>query len=202
MKNYGLNKIFVEGSSDKIFVDFLLEEYFKIIDAELVIDLKGKDKLKRHPYLIDTKRVEESSKNLVVFDTDTTKNEGGRQAKIDFINSISEELNVNFELFLLPFDNETEGVLENLLETIFNDKFLFFDECWNSMVECLNNSVMNDLNLPAQKAKMYSKIDLFKKYRNTDWDYKSSSKYNYKDEGIWNIDFQNNPNLQKLITFI
>jgi hypothetical protein len=46
MKKYGENKIFVEGKSDKIFIDFLLLQFFNIEDKNLVIDVEGKDKLK------------------------------------------------------------------------------------------------------------------------------------------------------------
>jgi hypothetical protein len=45
MEKYGLNKIFVEGKSDKLFIDFILKSFFGIEDNNLVVDVKGKDKL-------------------------------------------------------------------------------------------------------------------------------------------------------------
>ncbi len=51
MKKYGENKIFVEGKSDKIFIDFLLLQFFNIEDKNLVIVVEGKDKLKNNPLL-------------------------------------------------------------------------------------------------------------------------------------------------------
>ena len=63
MNIYALNKIFVEGESDKRFIDFLLNTFYEIIDADLVIDVKGKDKLKDNPLLIDERRKSEGAKN-------------------------------------------------------------------------------------------------------------------------------------------
>ncbi|MEB3801069.1 hypothetical protein INQ45_08395 [Flavobacterium columnare] len=201
MKNYGQNKIFVEGKSDKLFIDFLLSEYFKIEDEKVVISVGGKDNLKNQPDLLDTRRIDEKAKNLVVFDTDTLKNEGGREAKIKFINQIADSLNVKFELFLLPFDNEIEGMLEDLLQTLFDDKLMFFDECWDNMIDCFKKTEIVNLNIPAQKAKIFSKIDLFEKHKVEKWKTKPEE-YNFTDKGIWNINFKNNPSLKKLITFI
>jgi hypothetical protein len=55
MKKYGLNKIFVEGKSDKLFIDFLLKSFFDIEDLSIVIDVKGKDKLIDKPLFADIK---------------------------------------------------------------------------------------------------------------------------------------------------
>lgn len=55
MKKYGLNKIFVEGKSDKLFIDFLLKTFFEIEDLSVVIDVKGKDKLMINLYLLTLK---------------------------------------------------------------------------------------------------------------------------------------------------
>ena len=71
MKKYGENKIFVEGKSDKIFIDFLLLQFFNIEDKNLVIVVEGKDKLKNNPLLVNERRRSENSKNLIIFDTDS-----------------------------------------------------------------------------------------------------------------------------------
>jgi hypothetical protein len=195
---YGLNKIFVEGSSDKIFVDFLLEKFFEITDNSLVIDVAGKDKLINQPLLSDKRRIDEKAKNLIIFDTDTTKNEGGRKVKLDWLLNLNKE----FKIYLLPFNDESEGVLENLLDTCIKPEFAFFDNCWDKMIDCITSSNYENLNIPAQKASIYSKIDLFKKYRTKNWDYKSSTKYDYSDNGIWTINPEDNEELKKLIDFI
>ncbi len=204
MRNYGLNKIFVEGTSDKLFIDFILKKYFEIDDPELVVATKGKDKLKTQPDLVNAKRLAERAKNLVIFDTDSTdkKYNGGREKRLEEYNSVAENLNIAFNIYLLPFNDENEGVLENLLNTCFRNEFNHFDKCWHGMVECLKASKMENLNIPAQKALVFSKIDLFKNFRENKWEYSSSSKYDYFDAGIWNLEIENNTNLKSLVDFI
>ena len=101
MNIYALNKIFVEGESDKRFIDFLLNTFYEIIDADLVIDVKGKDKLKDNPLLIDERRKSEGAKNLIIFDTDfdNSTSKGGREKRLE------EYINLNCP-FIKNFDYE------------------------------------------------------------------------------------------------
>ncbi|CAD0001763.1 DUF3226 domain-containing protein [Flavobacterium salmonis] len=202
MKEYGLNKIFVEGKSDKLFIDFLLKSYFEIEDLNLVIDVKGKDKLIDQPLLADIKRKEEKAKNIIIFDTDSTKINGGRKQRIEDLNNIEIKLDTKFEIYLLPFNDEREGILEDLLNICVKKDFNFFDKCWSVMLSCIGDSKAENLNIPAQKAFLYSKIDLFKKYRSTNWDYKGSTVYDYSDKNIWEINPDENIELKKLLDFI
>jgi hypothetical protein len=115
---------------------------------------------------------------------------------------VANELNVEFKMYLLPFDDDREGILENLLDNCVNDNFKFFDSCWNEMLECIKKSKYDKLNIPAQKGFLYSKIDLFKNYRIRNWDYKGATVYDYSDKNIWNMDPKSNKELKKLIDFI
>lgn len=199
---YGSNKIFVEGKSDKLFIDFLLKSFFDIEDSDLVIDVKGKDKLIDQPLFYDAKRIDEKAKNIIIFDTDSAKIDGGRTQRLKYLKSIEEKINTIFEIYLLPFNNETEGILEDLLSGCINEDFNFFDGCWHTMIDCISKSSYEKLNIPAQKGFLYSKIDLFKNYRSTSWDYKGSPVYDYSDNNIWTIKPEENINLKKLLDFI
>ena len=126
MKKYGINKIFVEGKSDKLFIDFLLKCFFKIEDSTIVIDVKGKDKLIDQPLLADNKRIKENAKNIIIFDTDSTKVDGGREKRLEELGAIQTKLKLNFEIFLLPFNDEREGILEDLLNICVKSDFSFF----------------------------------------------------------------------------
>lgn len=204
MKEYGLNKIFVEGESDKKFIDFLLLQFFGINNPELVIDVKGKDKLKDNPLLINERRRSEGAKNLIIFDTDFNNSisKGGREKRLQEYQSVGIDLNIQLSVFLLPFNDEIEGLLEDLLNSCLKKEFNFFDSCWNTMIDCAKASNIDKINLPAQKAFLFSKIDLFKEHRSEKWDYKSSSKYKYDDNGIWEFERDKNENLDKLLKFI
>lgn len=203
MRQYGNNKIFVEGSSDKNFIDFLLKKFYDIDDKNIVIDVKGKDKLKDNPLLINEKRKAENAKNLVIFDTDSIE-KGGREKRLNEYSELAKELEVDFKIFLLPFNDDREGILENLINTCFKSEFSFFDRCWDEMIKCIQRKKIENLNIPAQKVFVFSKIDLFKNNRIAieKWDYKSSSKYNYSDNGIWDFNRENNLELDKLMNFI
>jgi hypothetical protein len=202
MKKYGLNKIFVEGKSDKLFIDFLLKSFFDIEDLSIVIDVKGKDKLIDQPLFADIKRKEEKAKNIIIFGTDSTKINGGRKQRIEGLNSVQTKLDTKFEIYLLPFNDKREGILEDLLNICVKSDFSFFDKCWDVMLGCITDSKAKNLNIPAQKAFLYSKIDLFKKHRSTNWDYKGSTVYDYSDKNIWEINPDENIELKKLLDFI
>lgn len=202
MKEYGENKIFVEGESDKKFIDFLLLQFFGINVPDLVIDVKGKDRLRDNPLLINERRRSENAKNLVIFDTDSVDKQGGRQKRLEEYQTVGTDLNIQLTIFLLPFNDDNEGLLENLLNTCLKEEFNFFDNCWNTMIECAKKSDIQNINLPAQKAFLFSKIDLFKAHRSEKWNYKSSSNYLYDDGGIWEFDRDKNENLDKLLKFI
>lgn len=202
MKEYGSNKIFVEGKSDKLFIDFLLKSFFEIEDSNLVIDVKGKDKLIDQPLLYDAKRIDEKGKNIIIFDTDSSKIAGGRAQRLQDLKNIEEKISTIFEIYLLPFNDETEGILEDLLNECINRDFDFFDSCWSAMLNCISQADYKKLNIPAQKGFLYSKIDLFKNYRSINWDYKGATVYNYSDNNIWIIKPEENINLKKLLDFI
>lgn len=99
----------------------------------------------------------------------------------------------------MPFDDSREGCLENLLDTCIKNKFDFFNNCWELMLECIKESEIKELNIPGQKALLYSKLDLIKKHRKENW---SKDCYDYSDENIWEIDHNKNKELKKLLDFI
>jgi hypothetical protein len=199
-----LDRIFVEGEIDKVFIEALLKKHFNIENDKLVIVSGGKDNLKRLPILFDVERKNKSAKNLLIFDTDYIEKGGGRAKRIEEYKMIQKELNLNFEIYLFPNNDETEGEVEDLIKTCFLADFAFFDECWNGMISCLeNNKIEKPLNVPAKEGFLFSKIDLFKNHRqNETWNYAKLTKYDYTDEGIWNLETKNNPKLEKLVHFI
>jgi hypothetical protein len=180
----------------------LLKSFFDIEDLNIIIDVNGKDKLIDQPLFADIKRKEEKAKNIIIFDTDSTKINGGRKQRIEGLNSVETKLDTKFEMYLLPFNDEREGILEDLLNICVKRDFSFFDKCWDVMLSCITDSRAKNLNIPAQKAFLYSKIDLFKKQRSTNWDYKGSTVYDYSDKNIWEINPDENIELKKLLDFI
>ena len=204
MNDYGSSRIFVEGEIDKIFIDALLNKHFGIIDSNLVIATNGKDKLIDSPILIDTIRKKRNAKNIVLFDTDYLSKDGGRVKRLNEYQNIAAELQVEFKIYLFPNNDETEGEVEDVIKTCFNKNFSSFDDCWAEMIECFQkNNFDKELNIPAKEGFLFSKIDLFKNYRqNENWNYARLTKYDYSDAGIWNLETSKNPVLEKLLNFI
>lgn len=202
MKEVGLNKIFVEGRSDKIFIETILLKYFGLNNKELVIDTNGKDSLLTQPDLADEMRKAENAKNLIIFDTDFIEKDGGREKRLREYNDIATNLSITFEIFLLPFNDEREGELENLVKTCFNKKFRFFDTCWNTMMKCFSsNTLEKGLNLPTIDGYIYSYVDLFEDYKERQYENKKT-KIDFLDTGLWNLEINENAELKKLIDFI
>lgn len=204
MKNYNLNKIFVEGEIDKVFIDYILFKHFQISDNQLVIEVGGKDNLSKQNELKNTVRIINNAKNLLIFDTDFKEKGGGREKRLEEYLKIGNDLKTNFEVYLLPFNDEIEGEVEDLIKTCFNKDFDFFDNCWNEMLKCFEkNEIRDQLNVPAKEGFLFSKIDLFKNFRqNKKWNYSKLTKYDFSDAGIWNLEITDNPKLENLLNFI
>jgi hypothetical protein len=204
MKNYNLNLIFVEGEIDKVFIDFVLLKHFQIVDHDLVVVVNGKDRLSKQIELKNVIRKTSNAKNLLIFDTDFKEKGGGRVQRLAEYQAVAKEVGVEFQIFLLPFNDKTEGEVEDLIKTCFNKNFDFFDNCWNEMLKCFEkHTVEKPLNVPAKEGFLFSKIDLFKNYRqNQSWNYNRLTRYDFSDEGIWNLDFKTNPKLENLVNFI
>ena len=204
MNKYALNKIFVEGEIDKLFIDSLLKKHFNIDDLNLVIATKGKDNLQDSPILIDRILKKRESKNIILFDTDYISKDGGRVKRLKEYSEIGTQLDIKLNVYLFPNDDETEGEVEDVIKTCFNKDFDIFDNCWSQMLNCFEkNNFEKELNIPAKEGFLFSKIDLFKNYRqNTSWNYSKLTKYDYSDVGIWNLEINENPMLEKLVNFI
>jgi hypothetical protein len=200
----GLNKIFVEGEIDKVLINAILKKHFNLYDETIIVAIGGKDNLKSDPTLIDRERQKKSSKNLLIFDTDYIEKGGGRIQRLTEYEAVAKEVGVEFQIFLFPFNDGTEGEVEDLIKTCFNKNFDFFDNCWNEMLKCFEKyTIEKPLNVPAKQGFLFSKIDLFKNYRqNQNWNYNRLTRYDFLDEGIWNIEIKDNPKLENLVNFI
>ena len=204
MGDYALNKIFVEGETDKIFIDALLKKHLNIVDPDLVISTNGKDNLIDSPIFIDGIRKKRNVKNIILFDTDYLSKGGGRETRLKEYLDIESQLGVLFKIYLFPNNDETEGEVEDIIKTCFNKEFDSFDNCWSEMLMCFKKKDFEKtLNIPAKEGFLFSKIDLFKNYRqNQNWNYSKLTKYDYSDSGIWNLEINENPILEKLVNFI
>jgi len=199
-RSVGLNKIFVEGDSDKAFIEAVLSKQFGIVcnkseNRDLVINTGGKDNLINQPDLVNQERRSISAKNIVIFDADYETKNGGIKRRREEYEEIGKRINSEFIVYLLPND-EAEGELEKLISTCFKKEFAFFDSCWKTMISCLENQKDFKLNLPNIKGYIYAYEDLLEAHK------LSKLKFDFLDTGIWNLEIEENIPLQKLTHFI
>lgn len=151
-----------------------------------IIPLNGWEGLWKTNKLIENKDL--GNRNVVIFDADTPENNGGfaeRKAKIE---TIKEELNIDFDLFLFP-DNSSNGDFELLLENIINPKHKILLDCFEKYETCIDNSKPNSeltYKLPIRKAKIYSYIDAFPKSRRLNERFKNGDWF-FDNETYWKL---------------
>ena len=77
-------------------------------------------------------------KNLVVFDADCDKNNGGYEKRSEHLLRKRHELGLDFELFLWP-DNRSDGEVEVLMEsTARKDLYPEFFDCFGKYECCIS----------------------------------------------------------------
>nr|ACE75539.1 HP1078 [Helicobacter pylori] len=131
--------IFVEGPSDKVFLEVYLYflEDFPIKNFK-VKNIKGKDSLSNR--LLE---IEKYDKTLIIFDTDIKKenqeSDAGFDNKLKHIYEKFQEKGIDFlkeQIFLFP-NNQDDGDLETpLLEIAKHDEFL---KCFEGYLECIKS---------------------------------------------------------------
>jgi hypothetical protein len=207
MIDFNLHKIFVEGQTDQVFIQFILENQFGIALNEnqvnnAIINCKGWTNIeKQKAILLDKIRTENNGKNIVIFDADGKNNDGGFVKRKKELEKIASSLNVEFQIFLLPDDN-SDGDLELFYSSCFQKQKSFFGDCWKGMYSCLDeNKKELILKFPKSAEMIYSYVDLFDKYKSEEYK-NSKSKRSYFDENLWEFDFEQNEYLKKLISFL
>ncbi len=148
--------IFVEGDGDEIFIGKYLT-FLGLPNVEIV-PTGGYTKLNEETvsnrFLANT---DSGGINLLIFDADSQTNEGGFAIRKQYLESRKSALEINFEMFLFP-NNQDDGDFENLLEKIINPENQFILNCFDAYTSCLESSNHKsiDLRLPPTKSKIYA----------------------------------------------
>ena len=130
----------------------------------------------------------EGGKNLVVFDADFVKSNGGFEKRRDDLLNERKELGVEFELFLFP-NNQEDGTFEHLLEHLTVEKRQGLLKCFKGYEMCIKGQDNEEYEVPDQKAKMYTYISALKKtqqettkFKNGDWFFERIDLWNFNAE--------------------
>ena len=189
-------KLFVEGKGDAKFLKDIVQLFFKKVlkEKDDIVDLRGYTNISANTGLfqINTKK---GGINLLIIDADTANNKGGYAKRRADILALKTTLGIEFELFMLPND-EDDGDLEVLLERIINPKHQAIFECFKAYEDCLK--VKNsEYIIPARKAKIYGYMEAV----GVDSEKAKEEKRDYLNVDHWSLAGPN-PALKPLIDFL
>ena len=203
-------RIFVEGDADKKFIGDYYHHLFQEKAPQYSInhtgDLKG-EKTGGYKKLSDEINIREmrinedqGGVNLVIFDAD--KDVEARRKELE---AIKEQYNVNFELFLLP-NNQDTGALEDLLENIINPNNRPIFDCWeNYEKELVTLDIPGrtppPLTTPAKKTKIYGYLEALLGESNTQKELIKEVNRNYENTLHWNLNTKYLEPLKEFLQF-
>ncbi len=155
--------IFVEGPSDKVFLEVYL--YF-LEDIPIknfkVQNIKGKDNLSKR--LLE---IEQYAKTLIIFDAD--KDYESNKKEILKVVSKTKQTTSEEQIFLFP-NNQDDGDLETLLlEIAKHDEFL---KCFEGYLECIKSKEHYKPIKNIRKNMLYAYLEVFElqKFFQYKWD--------------------------------
>jgi hypothetical protein len=190
-------KIIVEGN-DKIFIEkFISLKLAKTKDVDFeVINAGGWTTLN----LLSAKLNEftdSGDKICLVFDSDTSQNQGGFAIRLKQLQEKISELGVklgktiNVEIFLWPNNNQ-DGDFEVVLEEISNNKRKVIYSCFNDYESCIQTKLdANSLtyNLPLRKSRIFAYTETLPesktKKKNIEW---KTGDYLFEKIDYWDLD--------------
>ncbi len=155
--------IFVEGPSDKVFLEVYL--YF-LEDLPIknfkVKDVKGKDNLSKR--LLE---IEKYDKTLIIFDADKAY-ESNKKEILKVVSKTKQTISEE-QIFLFP-NNQDDGDLETLLlEIAKHDEFL---KCFEGYLECIKSKEYYKPIKNIRKNMLYAYLEVFElqKFFQYKWD--------------------------------
>ncbi|WP_305861887.1 DUF3226 domain-containing protein [Helicobacter pylori] len=145
--------IFVEGPSDKVFLEvylyFLEDIPIKNFKVQNIKNIKGKDNLSKR--LLE---IEQYDKTLIIFDAD--KDYESNKKEILKVVSKTKQTISEEQIFLFP-NNQDDGDLETLLlELAKHDEFL---KCFEGYLECIKSKEHYKPIKNIRKSKWYAYLE-------------------------------------------
>lgn len=131
------------------------------------------------------RNTDNDGRNIVIFDSDDSVNERRQEMQM-----IKEKHSVEFELFLLPNDQD-RGALEDLLENIINSDNKPIMECWHNYEQELMRvrvPARNPLTIPANKTKIYAYLETLLGTSKSQKKLIKEANRNYRNSLHWNLD--------------
>lgn len=207
-------KIYCEGVTDQFFIADCLETIYecvslredakskkhKITFPELkleIIEFGGCTKLGDPIYFNNLiANSENGGKNIVIFDADKNGfGNNGFDSCCQKLDSLIKDKNLDFAYYIWP-NHKDDGKIESIFEKMIPvDKQQVID-CIDSHMNCITYlSGTIDVKIPEVKEKVNFYLHTLKKSN-------KPHERNYKDEGCWNLNFDDNIDLKSLKSFL
>lgn len=198
MKNF---KIFVEGVSDKRFIeDFLLEHYGLSDTDQNVINIGGIEKLMDFKKLMIINK-KQGGINLSILDSDFPQQGTGFVKRLEDIKSEMLRNDVSSELYLLP-NHQDDGTIEDLLENIIAPTNQSILDCWMTYENCIQKIEGKTLTIPAKKSKIYSYLECLLPNTNSKKKLAKDKNRDFRNIEHWEIGNLKNPYIKAIKSFL
>lgn len=180
-------RIFIEAKKEATSEFVFVKSYLAFLGIEKnlyeIVCVDGKDNLKncRNKFAENTI---EGGRNLVVFDADFPKTNGGFQTRRSDLLEQLKEMGAEADLFLFP-NNADDGIFENLLENLMlAEKHKQLLDCYHDYELCLGK----DYVAPNTKGKVFTYISSQKGLSNTQRNKLGSGQWLFDNSLYWNLD--------------
>lgn len=179
----------VEGKADKQFLTHFINHHYRIElkDEDFIVVDGNIEKIRL--VMQDIKARSEAGRvNLLVFDSDDNK-----EATLNRIDKVKNELELDFESFLLPNNNDS-GNLETLLRNSINIENRPLLKCIDGYSNCINQLDLEVLRVINDKAKMFIYVDSF-----IDGGISKEHQRDYSNAVLWDLDAESLAPLKKFL---
>ncbi len=169
-------KIFVEGETDKKFIQDYLAHLNMCEYVGEIINCGGKDSLLSGRLESFIRNFHDQGyRNLVIFDADNNP-----KARRDELEKLKTRDNLSFEYFLFP-NNKDSGEIEDLFVRIISSEHRSVFDCFDNYVECLEDGY----DKPAKIAKIYACLDAVVRDKEM---FKNPNTRDYRNLGCFDLD--------------
>lgn len=190
-----------ETTNEQDFLVKFIEHHFpgKVRGTDFeVIGFGGKDTLANNVSIL-ADSVIQGNENIVIFDADTTSNQGGYQKRKAEIEEIKATNNMQFNLFLWP-NNHDDGDFESLLLKMINLDHQGILSCFDNFVMCVGGHDPEEklYDLPGRKSEIYTYIELMRKTPQQQDAFKLGY-WLFNNPSFWNLDAEAGSSLYKFL---
>lgn len=183
-----ITKIFIETKNaetpEYVFLQTFLRHLRISPETYELVPLNGKDNLPKAVNQFQLNSLE-GGRNLIIFDADTVATHGGFSSRLNKIQSIIKNLDLQVHgVFLYP-NHHDDGIFENILENILcRETHQRWWDCYSDYEKCLGDDYLT----PNLKGKIFTYISAQKDISNTKRKKFGQGRWLFENSSYWNLD--------------